>query len=68
MVYDFEDELKVLYQRIENEKTIVNRDIDEIIKRLERLDKYVKDMTYFCSLVGVLLIIIFYQLFSSPFF
>jgi hypothetical protein len=68
MVYDFEHELKVLYQRIENEKTIVCRDIDEIIQRLERLDKYVKDMTYFCSGVAVVLTFILYSLISKGLF
>ena len=34
-----EDELKVLYQRIENEKIIVNRELDEMYKQLDRHDK-----------------------------
>ena len=63
-----EDELKVLYQRIENEKIIVNIDVHEIYQRLEGLDGYVQQMTYFCGFVGVLLFIILYTLFSKGLF
>ena len=63
-----EDELKVLYQRIENEKIIVNIDVDEINQRLEGLDEYVQQMTYFCGFVVILLFIIFYTLFSKGLF
>lgn len=60
MVLD-EDELKELYQRIEDEKIIVNRELGEIYTKIGKLEKYVKDMTYFCSGVGVALIYLFFR-------
>ena len=56
-----EDELKVLYQRIEDEKIIVNRELGEMYAKIGKLEKYVKDMTYFCSGVGVALIYLFFR-------
>ena len=68
MVSVDEDELKVLYQRIENVEKILRIDIDDIYKRLDGLDAYVEHMTYFCSGVGVAIILILYKLFSKGIF
>ena len=68
MVSSDEDELKVLYQRIESEKIIVDRELGEVYKKIDGLEKYVRDMTYFCSGVGVAIILILYKLFSKGIF
>ena len=68
MVSVDEDELKVLYQRIEDEKIIVDRELGEMYQKIGKLEKYVKDMTYFCSGVGVAIILILYKLFSKGIF
>ena len=68
MVSVDEDELKVLYQRIENEKIIVGRELGEMNKQIDWLDGYVRHMTYFCSGAGVVIIFILYKLFSKGIF
>ena len=65
MVSVDEDELKVLYQRIENEKIIVGRELGEMNKQIDWLDGYVRHMTYFCSGVAVVITFILYHLFSK---
>jgi hypothetical protein len=37
----------------------------DIYKRLDGLDAYVKHMTYFCSGIGIVVIVILYQLHSK---
>ena len=54
-----EDELKVLYQRIENEKIIVNRELDEIYKQLDRHDKDLKKILPLLGLFICFFVIIF---------
>jgi len=63
-----EDDLKVLHQRIEDEKIIVNRELDEVYKKTVWLGDYVRHMTYFCSGVAVVLILVLYKLFSKGIF
>ena len=42
--------------------------ITDIEKRLHGLDTYVKHMTYFCSFIGITIIVILYQLHSKGIF
>ena len=58
-----EDELKVLYQRIENEKIIVNRELDEMYKQLDRHDKNLEKIIPLLGLFIVFFVIIFFTMY-----
>jgi hypothetical protein len=58
-----EDELKVLYQRIENEKIIVNRELDEMYKQLDRHDKDLEKIIPLLGLFIVFFVIIFFTVY-----
>ena len=46
-------------------RTHIRQEIYDLQNQIDWLKDYVKHITYFCSFIGVLIIVIFYQLHSK---